>query len=147
MDKFKGVLREKLRERPFDFYVALLIFFAGLLTFVSDAWPENIHRPLAVVIISIISIYYIVASLVVMVSLSMRKKKYPVFSLMGEMYGWMFISAAAFATVILYFGFLLNGAPQSWWLWGMLASIWFGLAVASGVRFLDLFSVYRRLKR
>lgn len=147
MNNLKGVLRSHLRERPFDFYVAFLIFFAGLLSFVSDAWPENIDRPWAIVIISIISAYYMIASAIVIISLSMKRKKYPVFALIGEMYGWMFISAASIATSLLYIGFLINGAPNSWWLWSILMGVWIGLATSSGVRFLDLFSVYRSLKK
>ena len=147
MSSIKGVLRNHLRERPFDFYVACLIFFAGLLSIVSDAWPESIQRPLAFILITAISLYYMIASAIVILSLSLNRKKHPVFALMGEMYGWMFISAASIATTLLYLGFLVNGAPQSWGLWIILVLIWLGLAISSGVRFLDLSSVYRSLKK
>lgn len=147
MSEIKGVLRNHLLERPFDFYVAFLLFLVGVYSIVSDHWPEGIDNGLVRMLIMIISFYYILASVIVMISLSCRRRRCPVLSLMGEMYGWLFISAASFASVLMYIGSVFGGAPQSWAAWGILLIVWFGLFIASGLRFLDLFNVYRSIKR
>jgi hypothetical protein len=40
MENFKRVLRNKLRQRPFDFYVAVILFITGFYSIVSDTWPR-----------------------------------------------------------------------------------------------------------
>ena len=147
MDKIKGVLHAKLRERPFDFYVAILLFITGFYSVVSDDWPEDVENRTFSTIIVIISLYLMGASTIIMWSLGCHRKKYPVLALMGEMYGWMFISFAALATLILYFGSLLGDAPNSWWAFFAIIIIWGGMMIASGIKFLDLLVVYRSLKK
>lgn len=147
MTEIKGVLRSHLLERPFDFYVAFLLFLVGVYSIVSDHWPEDLDNDMVKVIITVISVYYIVASVVVMFSLGCRRRKWPVLSLMGEMYGWLFISAASFASVLLYIGSVFGNSPQSWASWFVLIVVWFGLFISSGLRFLDLFNVYRSIKK
>ena len=146
METIRGVLRNHLRERPFDFYVAFLLFGVGAYTIVNDHWPESINSPFVQTAIAAISIYLIVASAIIMFSITCRRKKWPVLSLMGEMYGWLFVSAASIATVLLYLGAILGGVPSDWTSWIVMISIWLGLFIASGLRFLDLFNVYRSLK-
>jgi len=146
MESIKGVLRNHLRERPFDFYVAFLLFGVGTYTIVNDNWPESIQSTFVQTAIAAISIYLVAASAIIMFSLTCRRKKWPVLSLIGEMYGWLFVSAASIATVLLYIGVVLGDAPSSWTSWIVMISIWFGLFIASGLRFLDLFNVYRSIK-
>ena len=146
MESIKGVLRNHLRERPFDFYVAFLLFGVGTYTIVNDNWPESIQSTFVQTAIAAISIYLVAASAIIMFSITCRRKKWPVLSLIGEMYGWLFVSAASIATVLLYIGVVLGDAPSSWTSWIVMISIWFGLFIASGLRFLDLFNVYRSIK-
>lgn len=147
MNQIKGVLRNHLFERPFDFYVAFLIFLAGIYSFISDSWPEKADTHMAETFIVTISLYLIISSAIVMASLVLRRRKWPVFSLMGEMYGWLFISAASIATVLMYVGVAISYTPNKWSMWIVMVVIWFGLFIASGVRFLDLFRVYRSVKK
>jgi hypothetical protein len=147
MSKVKGVLRNKLRERPFDFYVAILLFITGFYSIVSDTWPESVQNKLVSTIIVIISLYLMAASVMIMASLSCKRQKYPVWSLMGEMYGWMFVSSASLATVMLYFGSLIGNSPSSWWSFSALVLIWGGMLIASAIRFFDLLIIYRSLKK
>lgn len=147
MTNIKGVVRSHLRERPFDFYVAALLFLVGFYAVVSDSWPESIGNVLVSTIIYIVSLYYIIAGAVIMLSLGCNRKKHPVWALMSEMYGWMFVAAAALATVLTYCGSLVSGNVSNAPLAVLLLAVWLGLFVSSTVRFIDLFSVYRSLKR
>lgn len=146
MSNIKGVVRNHLRERPFDFYVATLLFLVGFYAVVSDSWPESLGNSVVSTIIYIVSLYYIVAGVVIMLSLGCNRKKHPVWALMGEMYGWMFVAAAALATVLTYCGSLISGNVSNISLAVLLLAVWLGLFISSGVRFIDLFSVYRSLK-
>ena len=146
MTEIKGVLRNHLRERPFDFYVAALLFLVGFYAVISDSWPESVENSLVSTIIYIVSIYYIIAGAVIMLSLGCNRKKHPVWALMGEMYGWMFVAAAALATVLTYLGSLVSGNISDIPMALLLLAVWIGLFISSAIRFIDLFSVYRSLK-
>jgi MFS family permease len=146
MSNIKGVVRSHLRERPFDFYVAALLFLIGFYAVVSDSWPEELGNPVVSTIIYIVSLYYIVAGVVIMLSLGCNRKKHPVWALMSEMYGWMFVAAAALATVLTYCGSLVSGNVTNAPMALILLAVWLGLFISSTVRFADLFSVYRSLK-
>lgn len=146
MNKIKGVLRSTIMQRPFDFYVAFLLFCASLYSLLSDTWPQQNGKGLVGTLITIVSIYMMVSAGVVMLALSCKRTKRPIFTLMGEMYGWLFISAASLATTLMYVGTIIKHPPSSWLLWATLFFVWAGMATASGVRFLDLLYVYRGIK-
>ena len=81
-----------------------------------------------------------------MATLLCKKASRPVFSLMGEFYGWMFVAAGSLATALMYLGSIINEAPSSWWVWSMLFTAWVGITIASAIRSFDLYLVYRSLK-
>lgn len=147
MNNIKGVLRNKLRQRPFDFYVAVLLFITGFYSIISDSWPENVDNKLVSTIIVIISLYLMGASVIIMLSLSCHRQKYPILALMSEMYGWMFVASASLATLMLYFGSVISETPASWWSFAAIVVIWGGMLLASSVRFFDLLIIYRSLKK
>lgn len=147
MNKVKGVFRSKLRDRPFDFYVAVLLFITGVYSIISDSWPESVGNDLISTLIVITSLYLMGASSIIMISLSCKRQKYPVLSLMGEMYGWMFVASASLATLLMYIGSLIGNAPHSWWSFSAMIVIWGGMLLASAVRFFDLLLIYRSLKK
>lgn len=146
MNKVKGALRSTVMQRPFDFYVAMLLFLAGFYSIVSDTWPEQVATGITHTFLVIVSIYLMIAGIVIMLALCCKRAKRPIFTLMGEMYGWLFVCAASVATTLMYMGSMIHNAPPSWWLWGILVFVWTGMSVASGVRFLDLLYVYRSIK-
>lgn len=119
---------------------------AGLYSVVNESWPESVGSPLTQAFIVIVSLYLMTAAAVIMASLLCKKASRPIFSLMGEMYGWMFVAAASLATSLMYVGAVLHNEPTSWWLWGILFTIWVGMTIASSIRSFDLFLVYRSLK-
>lgn len=147
MSKVKGVFRSKLRDRPFDFYVAVLLFLTGFYSIISDSWPESLGNSLISTLIVIISLYLMGASVIIMLSLSCKRQKHPVLALMGEMYGWMFVASASLATLFMYFGSLIGNSPSSWWVFSAMIVVWGGMLMASAIRFFDLLLIYRSLKK
>lgn len=142
----RGVFQNHLRDRPFDFYVAFVLFLLGVWAFVDDTWPETRAEGGMLFMMIIISIYLMVSSGFIMASLMCKRKKHPILSLMGEMYGWFFIASAATATFLVYLVSLYYGVSNVT-VWAIWFLIWVGLAIASGVRGLDLFLFYRSLKK
>jgi hypothetical protein len=145
MNKIKGALRNHLRERPFDFYVAFVLFFLGVWGFVDPTWPEAYTDGGMLVLMTIISVYLMISSGFIMASLLCKRQKHPVLALMGEMYGWFFIAAAALATCIIYLVALYHGI-SNFSVWAIWFIIWGGMAIAASVRAFDLFYFYRSLK-
>lgn len=145
MNNIKGALRNHLRERPFDFYVAFVLFMLGVWGFVDPTWPEEYVSGEMLILMAIISVYLMVSSGFIMASLLCKRQRHPVLALMGEMYGWFFIAAAALATSIIYLVALYHGV-QDFFIWAIWFLIWGGMAIASSVRAFDLLYFYRSLK-
>jgi hypothetical protein len=145
MNKIKGAFRNHLRDRPFDFYVAFVLFFLGVWGFVDPNWPEAYTDGGLLILMSIISVYLMISSGFIMASLLCKRQKHPVLALMGEMYGWFFIAAAALATCIIYLVALYHGV-SNFSVWAIWFIIWGGMAIAAGVRACDLLYFYRSLK-
>ena len=144
MNSVKGTLRNKLRERPFDFYVVFVLFIFGAWGIIDPLWPEEYVKGILLIIVTIIDIYLIVSSLFIFLSLSCKRHRHPILALMGEMYGWLFISAAALAISIIY-GISFYNQIESLWILGVWTVIWLGMAIAAGIRAYDLFIFYRSL--
>lgn len=144
MNEIKGAFRNKLRERPFDFYVAFVIFLAGAYSLFSDSWPENLHEQSTQILITLVSAYMVLASLVIMSALLCNRKKRPVFAVMAEMWGWLAVSAASTATFLMYEFMLLTSGIGDMGVSLVLSLIWLGMALASFFRSLDIYLLIRR---
>jgi hypothetical protein len=142
----EGVFRNRLRERPFDFYVSSVLFLLGLYGIVDDGFPESALGDQYTWLLHLICLYFMAAAAVVMASLLCHRRKHPVLALMGEMYGWGFIAAAATATALSYLSVFFFGGAENWFSWLIWLVIWVGMAVASLFRSLDLYNFYRSLK-
>ena len=140
------MLKGKLRKNPFDFYVAFVLFMFGVSGFVDPHWPEDYVSGVLLTIVNIINIYLILSSLLILLSLSCKRQSHPILALIGEMYGWIFIGAASLAIFVIYIAALYNQLSNMWLL-AIWAVIWAGMAVAAGVRALDLFYFYRGLNK
>lgn len=138
-----------LRARTLDFYVAFLVFFFGLSGLIDPTWPERFGDSIIYWIILVEDAYLIFASLIIMFSLIVREKKrckikILVPSIIGEMFGWLFISAASLVIVLTSFwippsAVVLEDSPLSTFLWIL---VWLGLGVSSLFRYLDLRKYY-----
>ena len=147
MNRVRGFFQSrKVWKRPFDFYTAFLLFVAGLYSIINETWPESLGNPITQTFIVIVSLYLMTAAAVIMASLLCKRASRPIFSLMGEMYGWMFVAAASLATTLMYISSALYNDPNSWWSWGIMFTVWVGMTIASSIRSFDLFLVYRSFK-
>lgn len=139
-----------LRARTLDFYVAFLVFFLGLSGLIDPTWPERFGNSPIYWMILIEDIYLMTASVTIMLSLILRsvcrtRSKCIIPSIVGETYGWLFISAAAWVIVISSpwippSAIIDAGNHISFWSW---IAVWVGLGIASFFRYIDLKNFYR----
>ena len=145
MNKIKGVFRH-VRERPFDFYVAFVIFLAGAYSLISASWPEGFYNTSTQILINLVSGYMVLASLVIMSALLCNRKKRPVYAVMAEMWGWLAVSAASAATFLMYEFMIITQGAGNYGLAAVLSLIWLGMALASFFRFFDIYLITRKAR-
>lgn len=145
MQAIRGALRNRLRERPFDFYSAFVIFIAGTYALFSPIWPEQ-SIPQVNILINLVSIYMMVASALVMSSLLCNRKKMPVYSILAEMWGWLAICAASFSVSLIYIAKIIYSGSDNLFMGLVLTFVWFGMCLASGFRSLDIYVILRGVK-
>jgi hypothetical protein len=139
-----------LRARTLDFYVAFLVFFLGLSGIVDPTWPERFGDSAFYWIVMVEDIYLMVASATIMLSLILRtwcgvNCKYLIPSVVGETYGWLFISTAAWVIVLSSPWIPPSAVVEaenhlsfvSW------IAVWVGLGLSSFLRHIDLKRFYR----
>jgi hypothetical protein len=139
-----------LRARPLDFYVAFLVFFIGFSGIIDPTWPERFDHTPAYWLVWAEGIYLMAASIIIMISLLIREKKkcrvkLLVTSIIGEMFGWLFVSSASWVIVLTSWYvppslMVEANNPISFWAWVL---VWIGLGVASFMRYMDLKHYYR----
>lgn len=137
--KVRGIL-----SRPFDFYVAFLVTFIGGYGFLDPQWPESLGNP-QYWIITIEDIYLCLSGVVIMTALIARTLNYRVYlSMVAEMFGWLFVSAAAVVIVVSSPWVppvavqLPNEDLQTAWV-----LIWALLAAAAAVRYANIRNLLR----
>lgn len=124
-----------IMHRPLDFYAAFLIFFFGIYGFLDPSWPER-YGTLTFWIITVEDIYLMGSATMIMVSLAMQTcKTYPIQAIALEMFGWLFVSAAAAVIALSSAWFPTSAFDQDSFVidiaWIIL---WVGLSAASYVR-------------
>ena len=139
-----------LRARTLDFYVAFLVFFLGLSGLVDPTWPERFGDSAFYWIVMVEDIYLMSASATIMIALIFRtwcgiKCRYLIPSVVGETYGWLFISAAAWVIVLSSPWIPPSAVVEaenhlSFWSW---IAVWVGLGLSSFLRYIDLKRFYR----
>lgn len=144
MQTIKRVFRNHLRERPFDFYTAFVIFIAGAYALFSPVWPEETSIPQITILVNLVSAYMMIASAIVISSLLCNRKKSPVYAVLAEMWGWLAISAASFAVSLIYIAKIIYSGSDNLFLGIVLTLVWFGMCLASGFRSLDIYLAIRR---
>lgn len=138
----KQVRPQGIKARPFDFFVAFLVFFIGVYGFFDPNWPEKFDPSVAMIIL-IEDIYLSVAGLTIMISVIaneiLRRKFNPrIFatSIIIQMFGWLFISVAAWAialtTPVVPPSIFAGEEGVTLWGWAIL---WAGLGASSWLRY------------
>lgn len=141
--------------RPFDFYVAFLVFFAGAYTFIDPNWPPKDGGELQYWLIMIEDIYLMIAGACIMLALIIKQiglsskrgvsDKAVVAAVVGEMFGWLFVSASSAVIAVTAWIFppiaiqnhLSKEMAGAWFL------MWAGLAISSFARWRDMRNVYK----
>lgn len=140
-------------SRPFDFLVGFIVFFAGAYGFIDPSWPPESVGNLGYLLMTE-DFYLVVGGGWVMLTLLYKQwffyrfqsKTVLAVSMVGEMWAWLFISAAA-ATIAMTAWWLPPTAiridfydPTIIYLW---ASMWGITALGSYLRWRDLKHFYR----
>jgi hypothetical protein len=143
-----------LRARPLDFYVAFLVLFLGFSGLLDPTWPERFEDSVIYWVVMIEDIYLILASVAIMTSLLIRegkgcRMKVLIPSIIGEMFGWLFVSSAAWVIVLTAWwippsAVVNTNDPVSFWSWIL---VWVGLGISSFYRYIDLRHHYRSAAR
>ena len=145
-----GVFRSlpiSLKERPLDFYTALVLFSIGLYSVFDTTFPERFNDSLVVFIIHIIGGYLMAAAALIVSTMLCNKVKRPVFSIMGEFYGWMLVVSASVAISFLYVTYaIFSGTVDNWTTWTLWLIAWLGMAIASFLRTVDLWQTYKVIR-
>ena len=145
MQKIWGRLPVNLRERPFDSYVSLLLFWIGLYQLVDPTWPEKYTDSVSQLVIVIISLYLICAGMIIFLALIHDARKYPIFCFFGQMYGWSFMTAATAAVTLICVWNALSQPIYNVYMLIIWTSAWFFVTVASIIRASQMWREYRRL--
>lgn len=136
-----------LRERPLDFYTALVLFMVGLYSVFDSTFPERFNDNTIIFIIHLIGGYLMAASALIITTMLCNKVKRPIFSIMGEFYGWMLIVSASVAITVLYVAAaLFAGTVDNWMTWGLWLLAWLGMAFASFLRTIDLWKTFKVIR-
>lgn len=130
-------------KRPFDLYVALLVFLLGLYGLIDPNWPPLESAPLLAMILTIEDIYLVSAGVVIMASIIFGRFN-PVRAVISEMFGWLFVSSAAWVITLTSWwippAIFVPPYPvdDHGWVLAIWIVIWFGLAVSSLLKYLDI---------
>ena len=136
-----------LRERPLDFYTALVLFMIGMYSLFDGTFPERFNDNLIILIVNIIGGYFMAASALIIATMLCNKVKRPIFSIIGEFYGWMLIVSASVATIFLYIAYaIFSSTVENWATWTLWLLAWIGMALASFLRTVDLWQTYKVIR-
>ncbi len=136
-----------LRERPFDMFAALLCFIVGLQMIVDPKFPEKTGGVLEWSLITWISLYLMVASVLIIVVLCSNRETCKAFTLFGGMYGWFFISSASLAMTLFYIASFIWYESQVLSFTFIITIVWCAMFIASLILSYDLRSQIMRCKQ
>lgn len=136
-----------LRERPLDFYTALVLFFIGIYALFDSGFPERFNDDMVVLLVHIIGGYLMASAALIISTMLCNKVKRPIFAIIGEFYGWMLVVSASVAITFLYItSAFLGDGPENWIVWILWVAAWIGMAVASFLRTVDLWQTFKVIR-
>lgn len=141
-----NMIPSQIRERPFDFYLAVVLLIVSCMNIrSSENLPLYITKYLPSLLVDIISMYFIFACLILLISMILSNKNFPHFCFFAEMWSWAAITAASLSAFVVYIHILIIGNVQefNYWFWGML--MYFLLSFSSFIRSLGMWLIYKKL--
>lgn len=137
--KFWELIPLALRNKPFTLYVVSLIWLANAFALVTGTTAGLIFLPANGWLVFIITLYFLVSSTIIILSTFANSSKHSTFSVFGQMYGWLALSAASASAAVLYivnwFGAYHFAYPLEFI---FIIFVWLGLAGASLLRSTDI---------
>jgi preprotein translocase subunit SecG len=128
-------------------FAALLCFIVGLQMIVDPKFPEKTGGVLEWSLITWISIYLMVASVLIIVVLCSNRDTCKAFTLFGGMYGWFFISSASLAMTLFYIASFIWYESQVLSFTFIITIVWCAMFIASLILSYDLRSQIMRCKQ
>jgi hypothetical protein len=128
-------------------FAALLCFIVGLQMIVDPKFPEKTGGVLEWSLITWISIYLMVASVLLIVVLCSNRETCKAFTLFGGMYGWFFISSASLAMTLFYIASFIWYESQVLSFTLIITIVWCAMFIASLILSYDLRSQIMRCKQ
>lgn len=145
-----GRLPQGFRSRPFDAYTALSLIVVGVYAVLDPTFPEGQTDAFGSIFFNVVSLYFIVASIVMLAALFANENKHATFSYFGQMYAWGFISAAGLAAAVyqVWSGVaaqtVIVDNPALFW---VVFFIWGAIGWAAFVRATDMWVNLRLTKK
>jgi preprotein translocase subunit SecG len=128
-------------------FAALLCFIVGLQMIVDPKFPEKTGGVLEWSLITWISLYLMVASVLIIVVLCSNRDTCKAFTLFGGMYGWFFISSASLAMTLFYIASFIWYESQVLSFTLIITIVWCAMFIASLILSYDLRSQIMRCKQ
>lgn len=128
-----------LRRYPFEFFAAFLVFMLGLYGLIEPTWPPSVSEPWEVFVLNMEALYFVISGGAVMSTFFFRHR-WPVCSIVVQMFAWLFVGFAGIMALIVRIVIpdsQLIHTPTE--LGTVLTSVvWFALIGASFTKYFDI---------
>lgn len=139
-----GRLPRSLRKRPFDIFVSVFLVSAGVYQIADPTFPEMQQNLLGDFLLTLVSIYMIAAGLVITWCI-LHKCKNIIMNMYIEMYAWLFMWAAMMALTFFQVYIGLTKSIENIPLYYGVLWFWILLSLSTGIRWIDLSQILRRI--
>lgn len=146
MQDLLGRLPVGLRKRPFDVFVALFLASAGVYEIADPLFPEMQQSLLSDAVLIIIGLYMFAAGLAITWCI-LHKCKNIMLNMYVEMYSWLFMWVAVVALTIFQIVIGMTESINNYALYYGVLWFWILLCFATGIRWLDLYHILRRIDK
>lgn len=138
-----------LRKRPFEFFAAFLVMVLGIYALANPDWPPHMIEGWEVWVLNMEAFYFVFSGAVVMASFFTRPK-WPIASIVAQMFGWLFIGFAGVMALVIRV--VIESSPilpnrDNPYLSIATFAVWLTLIAASFVRYFDIRTWYRSVGR
>lgn len=134
-----------LRRYPFEIFAAFLVFCLGVYGLVNPLWPPFDSEPWEIFVMNAEIAYFIVSGGAVM-STFFTRNKWPIESIVIQMFGWLFIGFAGIIALIIRIFIPQSELIDSPSLLGSIFTtiVWFALIGASFTKYVDIRMWYKK---
>lgn len=133
-----------LRRYPFELFVAFLVFMLGLYGLINPYWPPIGSQPWEIVVMNTEALYFLISGAAV-ISTFFSRNKWPIESIVVQMFGWLFIGFAGVMALLIKLFIPQSQLIHTDTTLGYVVSgvLWISLVTASFVKYFDIRVWYR----